>query len=266
MSPDGEDLARLETSLTNWRLHLPPSKRDSVGPDGSPDEMMFQAHMMLHATSILLHYPQSQIDSLTTQNVDSCTLGQQAWATSRGTVIRHPAPDDTNQRPTSFNSHARHAVTAACEIGKLITHRTPLRHHTPFFTCVIVLASIVQLNRWGCCRRDQITERPNDTFDDETFLREQVRLGIGALAHISEVWQSAETALSQVRGVAQELFRAKQHRRPQEDEEDEEEEDDDDDDDDNKEPVALSMDDLFGDDPFMPGIGTVNSLLDPGSI
>lgn len=40
---------KIETLLSNWRLHLPPSKRDCLNKNGQLDEMMFQAHMINHA-------------------------------------------------------------------------------------------------------------------------------------------------------------------------------------------------------------------------
>ncbi|KKF97096.1 hypothetical protein CFO_g545 [Ceratocystis platani] len=44
--PDDENIDRIETLLTNWRLHLPPSKQSSLNKDLELDEMMFQATMM----------------------------------------------------------------------------------------------------------------------------------------------------------------------------------------------------------------------------
>jgi hypothetical protein len=47
--PEDENLARIEALLTNWRMHLPLSKRDALYKTGKLDEMIFQAHMMTHA-------------------------------------------------------------------------------------------------------------------------------------------------------------------------------------------------------------------------
>ena len=47
--PNNENVDRIESQLSNWRMHLPPSKRDSLNKDCQPDEMMFQAHMINHA-------------------------------------------------------------------------------------------------------------------------------------------------------------------------------------------------------------------------
>lgn len=181
--PEDENVARIEALLTNWRLHLPQNKRDALQHNGQLDEMMFQAHMMNHATSILLHQQFSQIDSSSTQSINSCAPYQMV-PTGGGDL---------------FNAHTKHTIAAASEISKLITHRVPLLSHTHFFTCVVTLSSIVHLSRWSLFWMAH----------DDTDLREQIRLNVGALNHLSSVWRAASTACGQVRSVAQEIYRVK---------------------------------------------------------
>ncbi|KAM0609336.1 hypothetical protein ACHAP1_002431 [Verticillium nonalfalfae] len=100
--PEDENLARIEALLTNWRMHLPPAKRDALSQKLQSDEMIFQASMMTHARWALIYIPHD---------------------------------------------------------------------------------------------------------DDE--LRQQLRLNIGALSELSGVWRAADTASGQVKGVAQEIYRAK---------------------------------------------------------
>lgn len=47
--PEDENLARIEALLTNWKLHLPASKKDALSQKLQPDEMIFQASMMTNA-------------------------------------------------------------------------------------------------------------------------------------------------------------------------------------------------------------------------
>ncbi|KAL7947408.1 N-terminal binuclear Zn cluster-containing/DNA binding domain-containing protein [Trichoderma barbatum] len=187
--PDDENLERIENLLTNWRLHLPEDKRDSLQADGQLDEMMFQAHMMMYATSILLHQPHSQLDSSPSQKITSCAPYQLV-----------PAGD-------LFNKHTKHTMASANGISKLITHRVPLLSHTHFFTCVITLSSIVHLNKWALFFIQH----------DDDDLRQQIRLNIGALNELSSVWGAAERARGQVKGVAQEIYHIKkeQQKNPQ---------------------------------------------------
>ncbi len=98
----------------------------------------------------------------------------------------------------AFNTHTRYTITAACEISKMVTQAVPLLSHTHFFTCVVTLSSIVHLSKWAL-----------HFLPDEEDLREQIRLNIGALNKLSRVWKAAGTASGQVKGVAQDIYRAK---------------------------------------------------------
>ncbi|EFW99612.1 c6 zinc finger domain containing protein [Grosmannia clavigera kw1407] len=175
-----ENLEKIQSLLSNWRMHLPASKRDNLTKTCQLDEMMFQAHFMTHACSIMLHQPHSQLDSSPTRSVTSC------------------APHSHVPSGDAFNTHTKHTITAACEISKMVTQAVPLLSHTHFFTCVITLSSIVHLSKWALY-----------FIQDEEDLRQQIRLNIGALSKLSEVWRAANTAGGQVKGVAQEIYRAK---------------------------------------------------------
>jgi hypothetical protein len=179
--PEDENIARIEALLTNFRLHLPPSKKYAIQKDGKIDEMMFQALMMTNATSLILHQPYSQLDSSPTKSIDAC------------------APHQVVLSWDVFNDHTKHTITSANEISKMITYRAPLTSHTHFFACIITLSSIVHLNKWA------IYFVPQD--DDE--LRQQIRLNTGALNEISTVWRSAERTKGQIKNVAQEIYRMK---------------------------------------------------------
>ncbi|KAM3431827.1 hypothetical protein MY4824_006929 [Beauveria thailandica] len=183
--------AQLEVLLSSWRHNLPASKRDSLQRDGRPDEMMFQAHMLNHTTSILLHRSRAQLDLGPTQAIDACAPPD---ADAAATVESDGRAAAAHHARVSL--HARHVATAANEIGKLMTHRTPLTLHTHFFICAVVLASIVQLGAWSGGGGG------GGGGDDDDGMREQVRLCIGALRQMSSVWGLATKALGQVREVA----------------------------------------------------------------
>ena len=181
--PDDQNLARIEALLTNWRLHLPVSKRDALDRDGRVDEMMFQAYMILHATSIMLHQPYSQLDSSPASAVTSCAPHQAVLTTGQ-----------------PFNAHTRHAISSATAISHLVTlPSAALSSHTHFFTCVLTLSSIVHLSKWAL----------HFVQYDDDDLRQLLRLNVGALSELARIWPAAECAKTQVRGVASEIYRAK---------------------------------------------------------
>lgn len=174
---DADLHAQLEVLLASWRHNLPACKQDSVQRDGRTDEMMFQAHMLNHTTSILLHRSRAQLDLAPSRAIDACA----------------PPPEDAPAQAAAAAAaaaaslHTQHVVTAANELGKLMTHRTPLTRHTHFFICAVVLAAVVQLGAWS---------------GGDDAVREQVRLCMGALRHMATVWDLAGRALAQVREVA----------------------------------------------------------------
>ncbi|SPQ22826.1 0cd70503-b460-4a15-8b93-befa491fb7ab [Thermothielavioides terrestris] len=184
MFPGDENVNRVQSLLTNWRMHLPDSKRDDLNKNCQLDEMMFQAHFITHACTIILHQPLSQLDTSPVQAVNSC-------------APHRPVPSGE-----AFNTHTRHTLSAAAEISQMITQAgagvDDVTRHTHFFTCVITLSSIVHLSRWALY-----------FVDDEDHLRQQIRLNIGALRRLSRVWKAADTAWAQVKGVAQEIYRGK---------------------------------------------------------
>lgn len=49
MFPGDENVAKIESLLTNWRIHLPESKRHNINKKCKLDEMMFQGHFITHA-------------------------------------------------------------------------------------------------------------------------------------------------------------------------------------------------------------------------
>ncbi|KAK8048282.1 C6 transcription factor [Apiospora phragmitis] len=178
--PGDENVDRIEVLLSNWRMHLPESKRDCLNKDGQLDEMMFQAHMINHACTIILHQPHSQLDSSPARDVTAC------------------APHQMVKSGEHFNTHTKHIITAACAISKMVTYAVPITCHTHFFTCVLTLSSIVHLSKWALY-----------FVQNDEDLRQQIRLNIGALNKLSSVWRAAGRASGQVKGVAQEIYRAK---------------------------------------------------------
>ncbi|KAK3954220.1 hypothetical protein QBC32DRAFT_94972 [Pseudoneurospora amorphoporcata] len=180
MFPDAAEVDKMEAHLSNWRMHLPDNKRDDLDKNCQLDEMMFQAHFITHACTIMLHQPLSQLDSSPVQAVNSC------------------APHRPVRSGDQYNAHTKHTVTAACEISKMVTQAVPVTSHTHFFTCVVTLSSIVHMSKWALYM-----------IEDEADLRQQIRLNIGALNKLSKVWKAANTAWGQVKGVAQEIYRQK---------------------------------------------------------
>lgn len=180
--PEDERVQQMERRLTNWRLHVPSSKRDALRPDEKCDEIMFQAYILSHAASILLHRPFSHLDPAYLHVVTTCEPPKS-----------HPALSNR------FNTHTKHVATSATALSNMIIHRTPLLHHTHFFVCAVTLSSTIHLSRWNLTAVES-------SHADQDDLRQLIRVNIGALNKISAVWICAQRAEAQIQRVAQEIY------------------------------------------------------------
>lgn len=177
--PEDPKADAADASLVNWGLHLPECKKELVGEDRRVDEILFQAHMVVNAASIYLHRPKSHLATTDYADDTSCT-----------------PPEHWSASPRPQAMHTAKAITAANTIAKLITLPAPLIKHTPFFTCVITLAAIVHLSACSWLL----------TGDEGYLAKERIRLGVGALKTLGEIWGVADCVLMQVKGAARDVF------------------------------------------------------------
>lgn len=185
-SPMDPVIQKVDTLLTNWKLHVPPWKQDALQRDGSIDEMMFQAYMMTHAVTIMLHEPFSRQTSRPVQAIDACAPPK---------PVRH---SDTG----GMNAHLVKVLASASEISSMVTTGAALLSHTHFFTCVLTVSSIVHLSRWASV---------SPTEDDED-VRQRIRTNMGALEKRAAVWPAARRANTQITAVAKQVYQARKER------------------------------------------------------
>jgi len=186
MKADPSDIQfyeQADTHLTNWQLHLPADKRKPVGRDGKVDEVLFAAHMIANACCIMLHRPRSDLNYEDVKEVTTCVKGGQS----------------NNSNESYKDIHTAKAMNAAKEVSKLARLPCPLVKHTPFFNCAVTMAAVVYLSYWSFIA----------TEGGDTVIKDHIRLNIGVLKALGEIYPIATTVLGQVKGVAQELFAAR---------------------------------------------------------
>ncbi|EOD43637.1 putative c6 zinc finger domain-containing protein [Neofusicoccum parvum UCRNP2] len=187
--------------LVNWALHLPNSKRETISRDGQLDHMLFQAHMIANASTILLHKPRSNLDEY--RSADDIR-----------TCVRQCSPLISTQ---TRETHTAKCMDASQRLSQLVRLPCPLTRLTPFFTCAVVMSSVVYLSAWsfvapqsdGSAAQDSTPLAGSCGPATDAALKELIRLNMGALKNLAGQWPLARTAAGQVRGVAGELFRAK---------------------------------------------------------
>ncbi|PKS10017.1 hypothetical protein jhhlp_004642 [Lomentospora prolificans] len=156
---------------------------------GSPESVERIENLL---TNWRVHLPDAKRDALN----NDCKVDEMMF---QAHMITHAAVPGG----PAFNLHTQHTLSSAADISRLITHRAPILSHTHFFICAVSLSSIVHLSRWA-----QWLHGPQD--DDD--LRQMIRLNIGALNRLGQVWGAADMAAGQVRGVAQEIYQEKKAR------------------------------------------------------
>jgi hypothetical protein len=172
----------VDTYLTNWRVNLPPKMMNIVDNDGKIDEVLFQAHMVNAGSTIMLHRPRSNLGFGRVENVNVCV--------QPGQIL---LPTQTRE------IHTAKCLTSAENISSLIKLPGPLLNHTPFFTCVVVMASVVHLSYWSFLVPD----------GQDDVIKQSIRLDVGTLQQYGTTWGIAHVVLGQVRGVAHTLWNSK---------------------------------------------------------
>lgn len=169
----------VDNALAGWVHHLPPEKAEVTAATGEVDEILFQAQMVIQFASIILHFPRSNLPH-------TSAAAAEITGTQR----------DAHISPTSTqHTHATKAIDASKQISNLAALRTTIQTHTPFFSCGLVLGTVVQISacilHGGVC-----VEQHHD----------RVALMIGILKSLSISWPYAEVVLPQLKKVAAEVF------------------------------------------------------------
>ncbi|CRG86591.1 hypothetical protein PISL3812_03601 [Talaromyces islandicus] len=169
----------VDARIVSWFHHLPESKMELMLADGTVDEMMFQAKMVVNGASIYLHFPRSDL-------LSSPAVAAEVICGHSGLCLM-PA--------FSHHSHAMKAVKAASEISNLAAIRMPETKHTPFFICALVLSSIVQLAAYSV-KAGQVPDPRRD----------RLSLTVGVFRSLGKTWAISQSVNRQIRAVARDVL------------------------------------------------------------
>ena len=180
--PDVEkdEFTAVDNALAGWRYHLPQCKADIARSHnaGEPDELMFQAHLIINNATILLHLPRSNLRSIHPLTTDTLCC---PWS-------RPLAPT------FSPHNHLMKVTAASQGLSDLAALRC-VHDHTPFLACGLIIGSLVQLSVCSLHASHCITQH-----------RERVMLMIGVLKSLARTWPMAQRGLTQVRTYAREVL------------------------------------------------------------
>ncbi|KAL5339643.1 hypothetical protein BJX70DRAFT_363530 [Aspergillus crustosus] len=175
--------ANTDATVTAWRSLLHPSKRDIVREDGSVDELLFKASMIIQTYVVELHRQLSTLSYSPVEAIAHCS----------------PAPPPESLRGCNSREcqlHTAKVLRAIDQFDDLLTLPTNIASHTPFIICCISNLVIAHL---AACRFHY-------SGQPLKLARERIRLSMGALKVLGEVWPMGQRTYKEVGIVAREIL------------------------------------------------------------
>jgi hypothetical protein len=180
---DNDSVEPLGNALAAWQYNLPGSYQDIVDEDGSSNPQMFMAHALVSCAKIILHLPRS-------------TLPLRVPAATRNACVGLHA----RQALSKSVFHTTQSIAASTELARLASLSRRRTCDSLFYTCCLVLASIVQLasatSRFGLCDGRLARHRDN------------IALLFGVLSQQGRTWPGARIAHEKLSKTATSLFDA----------------------------------------------------------
>ncbi|KAK3693075.1 hypothetical protein B0T22DRAFT_400788 [Podospora appendiculata] len=175
-------LLQAADSITDgWLLLLPKGCKQVLAKTGEIDELMFQAHMVIHVSIISLHRPLSDLKFNAVEAVSSCA--------------RDP-PADT-RTPELVNVHTIRVLRAAEAQIRLLALPVRPFSHSPFITCMVSEGTLSLLSACNFLLKGE----------ELAVARDQIRMTIGCLRELGEVWPRTMKNLHQIQLIARHVLR-----------------------------------------------------------
>ncbi|CAG5157178.1 uncharacterized protein ALTATR162_LOCUS4970 [Alternaria atra] len=174
-----------DNTMMAWCSLLPVSKRRILRDDGSVDEHLFKANMLMHAYIVDLHRQLSTLKYFPIESVSRC--------------VPPPPPDSNEAIEDEAHIHTAKVLLSIDKLSSLLTLPTRFSEHTPFIICMITLMTIAHLS---ACR--YIFKEPRLSLE-----REKIRLKMGVLKMLGEFWPSGKREYHDMGIIAREMLALK---------------------------------------------------------
>ncbi|KAG6354797.1 hypothetical protein INS49_003878 [Diaporthe citri] len=178
---DSADMIQSADSIIDgWSLLLPKDRKQVMTKSGDIDELMFQAHLLIHVATIGLHRPLSDLKFNPVEDVSSC---------ARDPPVDNPTPD-------LINVHTVRVLRSVeAQIRLLALPSRPFQH-TPFVTCMVSEGTLALLS--ACAF--QLSGK------ELAIARDQIRLTIGCLKDLGELWPRTARNVKEIRTIARHVL------------------------------------------------------------
>ncbi|XMA19980.1 hypothetical protein WAI453_012771 [Rhynchosporium graminicola] len=136
--PGDKAVTAADAKLVNWQMYLSPCKKEMVRPDGSVDETMFLAHLIVKTEFLLLHRPTSHLPYSALEKRSICTPTT-SLSTSR----------QSKSIAQSLTMHTARAIEALeASITSFALPGSNMKY-SPLATCALALAVMAQVSACG---------------------------------------------------------------------------------------------------------------------
>ncbi|CRK40792.1 hypothetical protein HYQ45_018228 [Verticillium longisporum] len=173
-------LEAADSAIDGWLLLLPEDKKRTIDASGNIDELMFQAHLIIHVTTIGLHRPLSDLRFNTVEDISSCA--------------REPARGRASA--DLINVHTIRVIRAVeAQIRLLALPARPF-HHTPFTTCMVSEDTLALLSACKYLLKGK----------ELAVARDQIRMTVGCLKTLGEVWPRTAANVGEIQTIARHVL------------------------------------------------------------
>ncbi|KAH8647198.1 hypothetical protein BX600DRAFT_476301 [Xylariales sp. PMI_506] len=165
-----------DSMLDGWLLLLPEKEKPVMKKNGDIDELMFQAHLLIHVATIGMHRPMSDLKFNAVEDLSSCA--------------RSPPPNTPT--PELINVHTTRVLRSIQAQIRLLALPARPFSHTPFVTCMVSEGTLALLS---ACRFLL-------TGKELAVARDQIRLTIGCLRALGETWPRTARNVREIQMIA----------------------------------------------------------------
>ncbi|KAJ3496943.1 hypothetical protein NLG97_g2288 [Lecanicillium saksenae] len=175
-----------EATVVSWFLMLPSHLRELPANSTVPDQLMFQAHMMMHTSLAFIHRPLSSLHYDAAEERSSCRPPPPPLCTTV-TVVD----------PSQLEMHSEKLFRA---IRKQIQHLVllPIRavQLSPFIICMVACCTIVHL----------VACKVAFNAEETRAARSRIRVTLGTLKHYEDIWPRAKRLITDLKLIANDLL------------------------------------------------------------
>ena len=190
--------ANADTMMTAWCSLLPAFKRRLLRDDGSVDELLFKANILMHTYVLLMSSHKGPTESFS-YIVDlhrQLSSLQYSPIESVSKCAPPPPPECNDSIKEDAHIHTAKVLFAVEKLNSLLTLPTRFSTHTPFIICMIANMTIAHLS---ACR--YIFQQPKLSLE-----RDKIRLNMGVLKMLGEFWPAGQREYNTMAIIAREIL------------------------------------------------------------